>query len=144
MDNRFYNIGVGAKSLEPVLKNLIKHLKQEKTIDEFALTQQQISELGRFKHTQIIEDIGKFKTPTLRNISLTAPYMHDGRFWTLDDVLDHYQSGVQNNPTLDPQLKLSDTEFGISLTDDDKTKIIQFLHTLTDQDFLEDRRFAEF
>ncbi len=103
-----------------------------------ALTQ----DSGRAHITLNPVDLYKFRIPTLRNIEKTGPYMHDGRFVTLNAVLDHYQSGVQNTPNLDPMLNQSGT-LGIALTEPEKTKIITFLKTLTDTDFLTDTRFTE-
>lgn len=79
-------------------------------------------------------DIGKFKTPSLRNVAVTAPYMHDGRFATLEDVLDHYNEHLKLSPTLDPNLKSQGV--GLGLTAQDKSDIIAFLHTLTDSVYL--------
>ncbi len=79
-------------------------------------------------------DMGKFRAPSLRNITLTAPYMHDGRFKTLSEVLDHYNQGGQTSANVSPlirPLKLSEVE---------KRQIIAFLHTLTDRKFVNHRR----
>jgi cytochrome c peroxidase len=76
-------------------------------------------------------DAGKFSTPTLRNVALTAPYMHDGRFKSLDEVIEHYSSGVQRSPTLDPNLSKHPTE-GMQLSRADKKALVAFLKTLTD------------
>lgn len=101
-----------------------------------------INDTGRFKVTQLEQDKYKFKVPTLRNIEKTAPYMHDGRLFTLEAVLDHYSSGVVNTQNLDASLNNNGT-IGIPLTGDEKTKIIAFLKTLTDNQFLTDSRFSE-
>ncbi len=93
---------------------------------------------GRMHITQLMTDIYKFKTPSLRNIEKTAPYMHDGRYTTLDACLNHYASNIANSSTLDPQLV-----GGIPLSTQDKLNIIAFLKTLTDNTFLTDKRFAE-
>ena len=69
--------------------------------------------------------------------------MHDGRFFTLEAVLDHYANGVVNTQNLDPSLNQNGV-LGIPLTTDEKVKIIAFLKTLTDNEFLTDTRFAEF
>ena len=95
---------------------------------------------GRGRITERPEDIGKFKTPTLRNIALTAPYMHDGRFASLDAVLEHYRSGVQQSATLDPVLQQNGTP-GIAMTEAEKASIIQFLNTLTDPEFISNPKF---
>ncbi|MFI5172425.1 MAG: cytochrome-c peroxidase, partial [Chitinophagales bacterium] len=78
-------------------------------------------------------DYGKFKTPSLRNIELTAPYMHDGRFATLEEVLDHYSEGVQDSPFTDKFMQFS-AQGGVQLTELEKAQIIAFLKTLTDED----------
>lgn len=101
-----------------------------------------ITDSGRYKVTLDPLDLGRFKTPTLRNIEKTAPYMHTGGLRTLEAVLDHYSSGVNPGATLDTVLTRGGTT-GITLTADDKVKIIAFLKTLTDEDFLRDSRFAE-
>ncbi len=103
----------------------------------------QYNDIGRERVTGLPEDKQKFRVPTLRNIQETFPYMHDGRFATLEDVLDFYSDGVVDSETLDPSLK-ENGQLGIPLTSEEKTKIIAFLKTLTDVDFLEDDRFSEF
>lgn len=102
-----------------------------------------VNDVGRFRVTELEEDKYKFKVPSLRNIEKTAPYMHDGRFFTLDAVLNHYSNGVVNSATLDPVLKQNGNP-GIALTPTEKTKIIAFLKTLTDNQFLTDKRFSEY
>lgn len=104
-----------------------------------------IDDKGRFRVTGLDEDEDKykFKVPSLRNIEKTAPYMHDGRFYTLEAVLNHYSSSVTNTENLDPSLNNNGT-LGIPLTGTEKTKIIAFLKTLTDNEFLSNSRFAEF
>ena len=79
-------------------------------------------------------DNGKFKTPTLRNVALTAPYMHDGRFQTLEEVVEHYNSGGIESSTLDPLMKHVGT--GLGLTQQDKNDLINFMHTFTDTAFV--------
>lgn len=86
-------------------------------------------------------DNGKFKVPTLRNIALTAPYMHDGRFETLEEVIDHYDSGGHPSPTISPFMKF--TQGGLQLTPEKKAQLLAFLHTLTDMDFVNDPRFHD-
>ena len=89
------------------------------------------TDLGRAKVTGRDADRAKFSTPTLRNVALTAPYMHDGRFKTLEEVIEHYDSGVQRSATLDPNLAKHPNE-GLQLAPADKKAIIAFLKTLTD------------
>ena len=86
---------------------------------------------GLRKVTGRESDAGKFSTPTLRNVALTAPYMHDGRFKTLEEVIEHYSSGVQRSPTLDPNLSKHPAE-GMQMSRTDKKALVAFLKTLTD------------
>lgn len=92
---------------------------------------------GRGAVTGLALDQGTFATPSLRNIALTAPYMHDGRFATLEEVLDHYSRGVQRTRTLDPNLA-KHPDGGLALSSDDKAALIAFLRTLTDDQFVKD------
>lgn len=94
---------------------------------------------GRYRITYNPADLGSYKTPTLRNVMRTAPYMHDGRFATMEEVLDHYSQGVRQSPSLDPALQ---ENAGIPLTTEEKADIISFLETLTDHDFLENEKFG--
>lgn len=102
-----------------------------------------LKDAGREEITLNPDDRGKFKVPSLRNIEYTAPYMHNGKLASLEEVLDFYSSGVNVSATLDPILN-ANGQPGISLTDDEKKKIIAFLLTLSDQQFLSDRRFSEY
>ena len=97
---------------------------------------------GRFRITELKEDKYKFKVPSLRNIEYTFPYMHDGRFLSLEDVLDHYADGTMADlENLDPIFKKTEKR-GIALTSKEKSQIIAFLKTLTDESFLSDKKFA--
>lgn len=87
------------------------------------------------------EDRYKFKVSTVRNVVLTAPYMHDGSIATLEEVLDFYSSGVQDSPTLDPLLRQKNGKLGIPMTTDEKKAIVAFLHTLTDYEFINNPKF---
>jgi cytochrome c peroxidase len=98
---------------------------------------------GRAHITGRASDVGRFKVPSLRNVALTAPYMHDGRFATLADVLAHYDHGVVVSATLDPVLRPTAGPPGIPLTAAEQADIIAFLHTLTDVAFVQDQRLAE-
>ncbi len=91
---------------------------------------------GRYRVTRQAMDLGAYRTPTLRNISMSAPYMHDGRFATLEDVLEHYRSGVKASPSLDKELLANGAEPGIPLSNSDVKAILAFLETLTDEEFL--------
>lgn len=93
------------------------------------------NDLGRFTVTLNPTDKYKFKVPSLRNLSFTPPYMHDGRFLTINEVLAHYTSGVQPTPNLDPILRIN-RKLGIELSDVQKLNLIAFLKTLDDHDFI--------
>lgn len=88
--------------------------------------------------------MGTFKTPTLRNIELTAPYMHDGRFETLREVLDHYDSHVKDHRNLDPQISEAGNYFPgqLDLTDPEKDAILAFLKTLTDEKLISNPAYS--
>jgi cytochrome c peroxidase len=86
-------------------------------------------------------DNGKFKIPSLRNVALTAPYMHDGRFKTLEEVMDFYSEGVQPGVNTDAKMGMA-YQHGVHLTKDEKRKIILFLQTLTDSAFVKDAAFS--
>jgi cytochrome c peroxidase len=104
--------------------------------------------LGIYEYTKRASDIGKFKAPTLRNIAVTGPYMHDGSIATLGEVVDHYAAGGRTiasgpfsgvgskNPNKDPRIG------GFPLTEQDRSDIVAFLESLTDHDVLKDPRFA--
>jgi cytochrome c peroxidase len=97
---------------------------------------------GRYRITRDPVDLGKFKVPTLRNVALSGPYMHDGRFKTLDQVLAHYAGGVQHSATLSPLLQ-KDGQPGLGLSSSEQQKIISFLHTLTDEEFIRNSYLVE-
>ncbi len=94
-------------------------------------------DIGRMKVSGDPADRGKFKTPSLRNIGLTAPYMHDGRFATLEEVVEHYNSGVERTETLDPNLAKHPSG-GLGLSEEEKAALVAFLKTLTDSTFNEE------
>ena len=86
---------------------------------------------------------GDFKVPSLRNIELTGPYMHDGRFQTLMEVVEHYNSGVQNSATLDNRLQVQGNNVRrLNLSDQEKQALVDFLETLTDPTFISDEKFS--
>ncbi|MGB0429542.1 MAG: cytochrome-c peroxidase [Bacteroidia bacterium] len=88
---------------------------------------------------------GTFKTPTLRNIALTAPYMHDGRFETLEEVIEHYDEHVQMHKNLDIQIEEAGNHLPgqLHLNDEEKKALIAFLHTLTDNQLINDPKYAD-
>jgi cytochrome c peroxidase len=85
---------------------------------------------------------GKFKIPSLRNVALTAPYMHDGRFNTLDEVLDHYSHGIQNHPNLDSKFIENGQTVKLNITEAEKIALIAFLNTFTDENLITDPKFS--
>lgn len=93
---------------------------------------------GRAVITKKAEDLYKFKMPSLRNIGYSAPYMHDGRFSTLEAVLSHYESGIHTSATLDTIL-----QNGITLSTQERSDLLVFLKTLDDEEFIKDKRFHE-
>jgi len=88
-------------------------------------------------------DNGKFKAPSLRNIALTAPYMHDGRFASLNEVVEHYNSGVQAHPNLAPQLMRNGNPQRLNLTADEKEALVAFLETLTDLNCINAEKYSD-
>ncbi|MAN28334.1 MAG: cytochrome-c peroxidase [Mesonia sp.] len=102
-----------------------------------------INDIGRAEVTGNEADKYKFKVPSLRNVAITQPYMHDGRFGSLASVLNFYDNGVQDSETLAPILK-QNNRLGIDLNEEEKEALIAFLNTLTDETYLNDERFAEY
>ena len=89
-------------------------------------------------------DRGRFRAPSLKNVAASAPYMHDGRFDSLEQVIDHYADGLQPHPNLDPLLRDAQGKPArLSLPPDDRRALIDFLKTLTDETLLRDPRFAD-
>lgn len=97
-------------------------------------------DLGRYNVTGNPSDIGRFKTPTLRNIALSAPYMHDNRYATLEEVVDFYSEGLQQSPYVDPLMQKIG-QGGAQLTVADKADLVAFLKTLTDSTFINNPNF---
>ncbi|HEX6224983.1 MAG TPA: cytochrome c peroxidase, partial [Chryseolinea sp.] len=95
---------------------------------------------GRYKVSSRNDDKGKFKVPTLRNVAVTAPYMHDGSLQTLEDVMEHYNSGGKGrwHPNRSPHVHV---HRGLELTETEKSDLISFLKTLTDEEFLSNPDF---
>jgi cytochrome c peroxidase len=100
---------------------------------------------GREKLSGLAADRGRFRVPTLRNIALTAPYMHDGRFHTLEEVLDHYSDHIISSASLSPVLRNTSNESGgtsLQLSAGEKKDIITFLQLLTDSGFINNPQFS--
>jgi cytochrome c peroxidase len=131
-DQKFHNIGIAAHKTDFIglarKATAIVRAGDLKQIDELAI-QTDLSELGRFLVTKQSNDIGAFKTPGLRNIAITAPYMHDGSFATLWDVMDHYNKGGIPNPNLDGGMQ----RLGLSEAEIDD--MVNFMASLTSAKF---------
>lgn len=131
-DQKFHNIGIAAhkQNFTDLARKAIGIVQSADTkqIDELAL-QTDYSELGRFLVTKKDDDIGAFKTETLRNIGVTGPYMHDGSLTTLWDVIDHYNKGGVPNPYLDGGMQR------LGLSENEIDDLVAFLFTLTDDRF---------
>ena len=132
-DNLFHNIGVSARkqSSESLAGRALGVLKQDndtEALDKLAI-ETDMSELGRFLVTKKREDIGAFKTEQLRNVGLTAPYMHDGSLKTLWDVMDHYNKGGETNAYLDGGIE------PLNLSENEIDDVVAFLFALTDRRF---------
>lgn len=97
---------------------------------------------GRQKATGNAADNGKFKVVSLRNIEVTAPYMHDGRFQTLMEVVEHYNNGIQSSSTVDPAIEYTRVSGGLQLTEQDKIDLVAFLKTLTDEVLLTNPEYS--
>jgi cytochrome c peroxidase len=132
-DNRFHNIGVSARkqNFEALATQALGILKQNtdpQALDKLAL-ETDMSEIGRFLVSKQRQDIGSFKTEQLRNVGLTAPYMHDGSLHTLWDVLDHYNKGGETNAYLDGGIE------PLNLSENEINDVVAFLFALTDKRF---------
>ncbi len=105
----------------------------------------EIADRGAGDVTGRPQDLGRFKSPSLRNVAVTAPYMHDGRLATLADVVEHYRTGVKPHPNLDPRLRIPGTGEPrlVAFTDAEAAALVVFMETLTDDALLTDPRFAD-
>lgn len=101
-----------------------------------------LSDIGLAKITGDPNDNGKFRSPSLRNLKFTAPYMHDGRFATLEEVINHYSTGLKFSETIDPLMK-SVSKGGVNISEKDKIDLKKFLLTLSDNDFVNNTEFQE-
>ena len=132
-DNRFHNIGVSARkqnfeALATQALGILNQSKDTEAVDKLAI-QTDMSELGRFLVTKQRQDIGSVKTEQLRNVGLTAPYMHDGSLHTLWDVMDHYNKGGETNAYLDGGIE------PLNLSENEINDVVAFLFSLTDRRF---------
>jgi len=138
-DNRFHNVGVGINDIQGEVPELAgEFLKAQATASEVnvkVLTDKRTSELGRFAVTRGFDDLGSFKTPTLRNIAVTAPYMHDGSLAKLRDVMVHYNNGgvtKEGDPVND---FLSGGIRPLNLTDEQIDDLVTFMEALTSPEY---------
>lgn len=134
-DHQFHNIGVGVNKISKDIPGLVTHyLKAAKTkaqVDVEVLTDPRSSELGRFAVATTFDGLGAFKTPTLRNIALTAPYMHDGSIATLEKVMEHYNNGGVTKPGDPVSEYLSGGIRPLDLTPAEQKDVVAFMKALT-------------
>ena len=135
-NHKFHNLGVGWSKIKDDLPKVLKAFKNQKEHpDEAALMNAKFSELGRYVVTGELDDIGAFKTPTLRNVELTFPYMHDGSLQTLEEVIIWYNNGGRLSPE-DPKSPLIDGGIReLNLTADEIEDLVAFLKSLTSPQF---------
>jgi len=137
-DNRFHNVGVSARhqDFEALAKKGLAAITKDsskETLDKLAI-ETDLSELGRFTVTRNRADIGAFKTSQVRNVGITAPYMHDGSMATLWDVMDHYNKGGEANAYLDGGIE------PLALSEKEIDQLVAFLFALTDTRFEADNK----
>lgn len=141
-DGRFHNLNVSFDKIAGAVDDLTAAYGAKRAagtdVDVDVLTNVDISELGRFAVTGEMTDIGAFKTPTLRNVAETAPYMHDGSLKTLEDVVDFYNNGgrVKEDDPINPFQ--SGGMRSLNLTDQEKSDLIAFLKILTSPEYMTD------
>ena len=136
-DNRFHMIGVAANQMPKDLDELsaaVEDVKKKGT-DIAVLSNEKTSSLGRYAVTRDLTDIGAFKTPTLRNIELTAPYMHDGSHKTLEEVVKFYNNGGRLEETDPVPELLSGGIRALNLTPEQEADLVEFLKALTSPEF---------
>lgn len=134
-DSKFHNIGIGITAMQADVPRLAGAFLEAKAkggqVDEMVLTDKKSSELGRFAVTDKMTEVGAFKTPTLRNIAVTAPYMHDGSLKTLKEVVTHYNNGGVTPATAKVNDYLSGGIRPLNLTDAQLDDLVAFLNALT-------------
>lgn len=138
-DSRFHNIGVGINRIQQEVPRLTAAFLDAKNkggqVDTIVLTDKKSSELGRFAVTDELSQIGAFKTPTLRNVELTAPYMHDGGLKTLKEVMIHYNNGGVDTAGEQVNDFLSGGIRPLNLTDPQLNDLVAFMKALTSAKF---------
>lgn len=145
-DNLFHNIGEGINDIQKEVPALAaEFIKAQATMSEVdikVLSDKRTSELGRLAVTKSMEDIGSFKTPTLRNVAVTAPYMHDGALKTLRDVVVHYNNGGVNKKGDPVNDFLSGGIRPLNLTEAQVDDLTAFLESLTSPEYAQPARTA--
>ncbi len=140
-DNRFHNIGVGINDIQQGVPELAGEFMKAKMnlseVDQKVLSDKRTSELGRFAISKDFDDLGSFKTPTLRNVAATAPYMHDGSVKTLRDAVVHYKNGGVTNEGDPVNDFLSGGIRPLDLTDQQIDDLVAFMEALTSPQFAE-------
>jgi cytochrome c peroxidase len=138
-DNRFHNVGVGINDIQKDVPDLAGAFLQAKAtlaeVDKKVLADKRTSELGRFAVSRDFEGLGSFKTPTLRNVAVTPPYMHDGSLKTLKDVVVHYNNGgvtKEGDPVND---FLSSGIRPLDLTEQEIDDLVSFMEALTSPEY---------
>ncbi len=119
------------------------NFENDKYLNNALDTDDNMQDIGRMEVTGRSSDRGKFKVTSLRNVEVTAPYMHDGRFKTLEEVVDHYNNGMKNSSTVDPTLIYPLNNGGLQLSNEDKRDLIAFLKTLTDEVMLTNPEYSD-
>jgi len=140
-DHKFHNIGVGINDMQDRVIAVATAFQREKLhdpnldVDVKALTDANVSELGRFSISEQLSDMGAFKTPTLRNIARTAPYMHDGSIETLRDVVTHYSNGGVTNEGDPVNAFIAGGIRPLDLTDEQIDDLVAFMEALTSPEY---------
>lgn len=120
-----------------------RNFENDKYLNNALDSDAEMQDNGRMAVTNNASDKGKFKVPSLRNVEVTQPYMHDGRFNTLEEVVEHYNTGLKNSSTIDPTLVYPLNNGGLLLTNEDKRDLVAFLKTLTDEVMLTNPEFSD-
>ena len=145
-DNRFHNIGVGINRIQEEVKDFVPAFLKAKAdgvdVDKAVLANPKASELGRFAVTDQLEELGSFKTSTLRNVAVTAPFMHDGSLKTLRDVVEHYNNGGITSKEDRVNDFLSGGIRPLELSDQEMSDLVAFLETLTSPQFAKQKQAA--
>ena len=143
MDNRFHNLGIGAnelgtRKLQQLAMAFLANKEHRKNVDTSVLTNKDMSELGRFAVTGQLNDLGAFKTPTLRNVAVTGPYMHNGSLKSLMDVVNFYNNGGVVKKGEKANVFQSGGIRPLELTEKEKKELVAFLEALTSPQYVND------